>query len=160
MKVKNGIALFLSALFFVVVFFDACKKDSVPKNPYDDVDYGSTATTDTLDKYSIIAIHRDIVFPKCAKPGCHDGHFEPDFRSVESTYSTLIYAPIKKNNVAKTFVYRVVPSKSSESVFYERINNCCFVNTNDRMPQDNIGTALPDDDLRSEEHTSELQSQR
>ena len=147
MKNKNYIALFLFALFGVVVFFDACKKDPAPKNPFDDVDYGVNTSLDTLDKYSITAIHRDIVFPKCAKPGCHDGHFEPDFRTVESTYSTLVYQPITKNNVAKTFKYRVLPDSSSKSVLYERLNNCCFVNTNDRMPQDNIGKPLPDEDL-------------
>ena len=147
MKIKNYIVLFLLSTFFIVVFFEACKKDPAPKNPYDDVDYDLNTALDTLDQFSITAIHRDIVFPKCAKPGCHDGHFEPDFRTVESTYSTLVYQPIKKNNVPKTFKYRVVPDSSSKSVFYERISSCCFVNTNDRMPQDNIGVALPDDDL-------------
>ncbi|MFM7023510.1 MAG: hypothetical protein ACKOXB_11100 [Flavobacteriales bacterium] len=147
MKRKNYIVLFLVPLFVAVLILDACKKDPAPKNPYDDVDYGADALLDTLDKYSITALHRDIVFPKCAKPGCHDGHFEPDFRTVESTYSTTVYQQITKNNAAKEFVYRVVPGKSGESVLYERISNCCFVNTNDRMPQDNIGKPLPDEDL-------------
>ncbi|MCX6183174.1 MAG: hypothetical protein NT150_14765 [Bacteroidetes bacterium] len=147
MKRKNYIAIFLMATFVAVLFFNACKKDPAPKNPYDDVDYGISASTDTLDPLSITAIHRDIVFPKCAKPGCHDGHFEPDFRTVESTYSTMVYQPITKNNVGKTFKYRVLPDSSSKSVLYERLNNCCFVNNNDRMPQDNIGKALPDADL-------------
>jgi len=147
MKFKNYIVLFLFALFFTILLFDACKKDPAPINPYSTVNYGTTTTLDTLDKNSLIAIHRDIFFPKCAKPGCHDGHFDPDFRTVESAYSTLVYQPIHKNNIAKSFYYRVVPDSSSRSVLYERLNNCCFVNTNDRMPQDNIGTPLPDDDL-------------
>ena len=34
-------------------------------------------------------------------------------------------------------------------VLHERLTNCCFVNTNDRMPQDNIGNALPESDLNA-----------
>ena len=144
---KKNLVFLLFSFFCAALAFDACTKDVPPSNPYDALDDGNVKAVDTLERNGISAIHRDIVFPKCAKPGCHDGHFEPDFRTVESTYSTLVYAVIKKNNGAKSFRYRVVPDSSAKSVFYERLNNCCFVNTNDRMPQDNIGQALPDDDL-------------
>jgi hypothetical protein len=79
--------------------------------------------------------------------GCHDGSFEPDFRTVESAYNTLVYHTIIKNNLAEDFTYRVVPGDTALSVLHERLTNCCFVNTNDRMPQDNIGNALPEADL-------------
>ena len=32
-------------------------------------------------------------------------------------------------------------------VLHERLTNCCFVNTNDRMPQDNIGNGLSDESI-------------
>jgi hypothetical protein len=144
MKTKNIKLYFVfSALILVVaISFDGCKKDPAPTNPYDSVDYGSKENEVVLDKYSLAALHRDIFFPQCGKPGCHDGHFEPDFRTVESTYSTMVYQPITKNNANNDFTFRVLPYQSAKSVLYERISNCCFVNTNDRMPQDNIGIPM------------------
>lgn len=135
--------IFIVAAFAVML--TACKKEEpVPENPYSKVDYGDTnPVNDTLQLNSITAIHRDILFPKCAVPGCHDGNFEPDFRTVQSSFSTLVYAPIIKNNAAGSFLYRVIPGDTAGSVLHERITNCCFVNVDDRMPQDNIGTGLP-----------------
>ncbi|MFT6746546.1 MAG: hypothetical protein ACJAZ2_000887 [Glaciecola sp.] len=142
--------ILLSVFVLGVVIF-ACKKDEeeVVKNPYDEVVYSVEDTTvvDTLDKNELTSIHKEIFHPKCAVPGCHDGSFEPDFSTVLSSYSTLVYHPIVKNDVAESFTYRVVPGNSASSVLYERISNCCFVNTNDRMPQSSIGVALPDDDI-------------
>ncbi len=40
-----------------------------------------------------------------------------------------------------------MPHKPLESVLYERITNCCFINQDDRMPQDNIGVPLPAADV-------------
>lgn len=125
-----------------------CKKDDLPPNPYDQVDYNTGGnTTDTLDPNTITGIHRNILLPKCAVPGCHDGVFEPDFRSVQSSFTTLVYHPVVKNNANNDFTFRVVPFDTTRSVLYERITNCCFVNQNDRMPQDNIGVPLPQTDI-------------
>jgi hypothetical protein len=128
----------------LVVFTQGCKDDTViPHNPYDDIVYPTPpAPIDTLNPNSIVALHRDIFHPRCAVPGCHDGNFEPDFRTVQSTSSTLVYARIVKNNADSTFSYRVIPYNKTESVLYERLTNCCFVNPDDRMPQDNIGVPL------------------
>jgi hypothetical protein len=135
--------------FGLLMAFQACEKEVVPPdNPFDAIDRGQTVNpVDTLNPASITGIHRNILFPKCAVPGCHDGSFEPDFRSVQSSFHTLVYAPVTKNNLSNSFRYRVIPGDTSMSVLYERITNCCFVNENDRMPQDNIGTKLPDTDL-------------
>ena len=112
-------------------------------NPYDDIDYPTPpAPTDTLDPNGIVSIHRDILHPRCAVPGCHDGNFEPDFRTVQSSASTTVYARIVKNNTDSTFSFRVIPFDTAQSVLHERITNCCFANINDRMPQDNIGVPL------------------
>lgn len=147
MKINN---ILLVVFVFGALFF-ACKKDEevAEVNPYDGVIYSTIDTTiiDTLNKNEITSIHKDIFQPKCAVPGCHDGSFEPDFTTVSSSYSSLVYHPIIKNNLAGGFTYRVVPSNSDSSVLYERLSNCCFVNTNDRMPQSSIGVALPDDDI-------------
>ena len=51
------------------------------------------------------------------------------------------------NNLDETFTYRGIPGDTANSVLHERLTNCCFVNTNDRMPQDNIGNSLPQGDL-------------
>jgi len=125
-----------------------CTEDNLPINPYDDVDYGdSTLVIDTVSATSFVKLHRDILGPSCNVMGCHDGSFEPDFRTVQSSYNTLVYHTIIKNNLAEDFTYRVVPGDTGLSVLHERLTNCCFANTNDRMPQDNIGNALPETDL-------------
>ena len=127
-----------------------CTEDNLPINPYDDVDYGdSTLVIDTVSATSFVKLHRDILGPSCNVMGCHDGSFEPDFRTVQSSYNTLVYHTIIKNNLAEDFTYRVVPGDTGLSVLHERLTNCCFVNTNDRMPQDNIGNALPEADLNT-----------
>ena len=125
-----------------------CTEDDFPINPYDGIDYGnSTLVIDTVSSTSFVKLHRDVLGPSCNVMGCHDGSFEPDFRTVESAYNTLVYHTIIKNNLAEDFTYRVVPGDTALSVLHERLTNCCFVNTNDRMPQDNIGNALPEADL-------------
>lgn len=142
---KKKLVLLSFALSCLTIFLVSCWKEVNPKpeNPYDQVKYVTPPIqTDTLDPNSFVAIHRDILVPTCAQPGCHDGVFEPDFRSLESSYATLVYAKVTKNNADSSFTFRVLPFDKLKSVLYERITNCCFVNQNDRMPQDNIGTPM------------------
>lgn len=87
-------------------------------------------------------LQREIFSPNCALSGCHDGSFEPDFRTTESSYNTLVFHPVVKNNLGNKFKYRVLPGKPEESVLYERLTNCCFVNQDDRMPF-TVGDTLP-----------------
>jgi len=127
-----------------------CKEDDFPINPYEGIEYGNTALViDTVSSTSFVKLHRDVLGPSCNVMGCHDGSFEPDFRTVESTYNTLVYHTVIKNNLEKDFTYRVVPGDTALSVLHERLTNCCFVNTNDRMPQDNIGNTLPENNLNA-----------
>ncbi len=141
---KYQVASVLAGLFVVLTVIMSCNvEQDLPPNPYDDIDYPTPpAPTDTLNQNGIISIHRDILHPRCAVPGCHDGNFEPDFRTVQSATSTLVYAQIVKNNADSSFAYRVIPFDTAQSVLHERLTNCCFANTNDRMPQDNIGVPL------------------
>ena len=125
-----------------------CTEDNMPLNPYDGIDYlDTTIVIDTLSSASFVNLHKELLSPSCNVLGCHDGSFEPDFRTVQSSYNTLVYHTILKNNLDETFTYRVVPGDTANSVLHERLTNCCFVNTNDRMPQDNIGNSLPQEDL-------------
>lgn len=145
--------LFIPALVAVLlaIMLESCEKDTTNiYNPYDDVIYDDTTGTQIpYDSNSITGIHKRILVTKCANPGCHDGSFEPDYRSVQSSYSTMVYHKIIKNNTAEDFEFRVVPGDTAMSVLYERITNCCFVNPDDRMPQDNIGQKLPESDIRA-----------
>ena len=143
--------LAITTIILVVVIQNGCKKteEPAPANPFANIDYGTVPIVTPSDPTSLVGIHTNILLPKCAVPGCHDGNFEPDYRTPQSSYSTLVYQPVKKNDSAESFVYRVVPYKPLESVLYERITNCCFVNQDDRMPQDNIGVPLPDTDIQA-----------
>ena len=140
---RKYIILFSFLALAALVIIHSCKKDEeLPPNPYDGVNYGGTTTPTPPDPNSIVGIHNNILFPRCAKSGCHDGHFEPDFRTVESSYATLVYHRIKKNSPDTAFTFRVVPYDTAKSVLHERLTNCCFVTQDDRMPQDIIGVPL------------------
>ncbi|HNJ89713.1 MAG TPA: hypothetical protein PLT99_09575 [Chitinophagales bacterium] len=94
----------------------------LPDNPYDDVDYGNGGPDPVLiDSASFLGLHTFIFSTTCAVPGCHDGTFEPDFRTVQSAYNSLVYAPVIKNDDDDTFTYRVVPGDTALSWLHERI---------------------------------------
>jgi len=148
MNKKFGIYLAL-VLGLIILHFHACKKDEpLPHNPYEDINRDTARVDIPLDSLTITYVHTKILASKCALPGCHDGNFEPDFRTPQSSFSNMVYAPITKNNAQNSFTYRVIPFDTTRSVLYERITNCCFVNNNDRMPQDNIGVPLLDADIQ------------
>lgn len=134
----------------ILLLIHSCKKpnENLPHNPYDDIHRDDTTSYGIpLDSLTITYVHKKVLSTRCALPGCHDGHFEPDYRTPQSSFSTLVYASIIKNNTAATFKYRVIPFDTTNSVLYERITNCCFVTQNDRMPQDDIGVPLPDSSI-------------
>lgn len=144
--------IFLSVITLVaLVIIHSCKKEAAPPNPYDDVNYGGATPSTPPDPNSIVGIHNNIFKTRCSKSGCHDGNFEPDFRTVESSYATLVYHRIKKNSPDSAFTFRVVPYDTAKSVLHERITNCCFVTQDDRMPQDIIGPAgqLPQSQIQN-----------
>ncbi len=88
----------------------------------------------SLKESQFFKIYEKIFQPSCAIAGCHNGEFEPNFTSLQSSYNTLVYHPVIKNNRKDAFKYRVVPGDTAASVLFERITNCCFVDVNDRMP--------------------------
>ena len=99
------------SFFAVCIQLASCSKETLPENPFGN-NQKDTNVLDTnhYDPYSIFSIHKDILKPTCANSGCHDGNFEPDFRTVESSYYGLVnVVPIKSSISGGTFHYRVVP---------------------------------------------------
>ena len=123
MPFKSGIIVIVLSSFAL----SSCREEKtilpgeVPDNPYDTIDYGSGIPDDTVDAASFVGLHKYIFSTTCAVPGCHDGSFEPDFRTLESAYNTLVYHPVVKNDTGNNFQYRVVPGDAQESWLHERI---------------------------------------
>jgi hypothetical protein len=74
-----------------------------------------------LDPNTIQGIHQNILMVKCNNPGCHDGSFEPDYRTVQSAWSTLAYHRIVKNDSAGSYEFRVTPYDTSRSMLIRRL---------------------------------------
>lgn len=115
-----------SLLLFSLVFtaFIISCQDENKDNPFDNPDLKEpvdTFNTDTLDPRSFAGIHYKIFRPTCANSGCHDGTFEPDFRTIESSYNTLVYQPVIKNDPGNSFEYRVLPGSPNGSVLMNRL---------------------------------------
>ncbi len=128
------------------MFLSACTKEETPQNPFDGVNYNGGQAEDSVpDPCSITGLHKNIFFPKCAVPGCHDGTFEPDFRTVQSTFSTLVYMGVNKFTVDSVafFNYRVIPGDINGSFLMERL----LTSTSDYMPSN--GVRLPTSDLNN-----------
>ncbi|MBC8048089.1 MAG: hypothetical protein H7Y00_14925 [Fimbriimonadaceae bacterium] len=125
MKNKIIIAIF----FLAAIIIHSCKEDIIRIDP--DVDVFNPFDTITgddgviddieIDSASFLGLHTYIFKPTCAVPACHDGSFEPDFRTVQSAYNTLVYHPVVKNDEDETFTFRVLPGDTTHSWLYERI---------------------------------------
>ena len=108
-------------VFGVCLSMLSCEKD--PPNPYNDI---KPPVDDSLSLYkpdpkSFEGLHAYIFKPTCANSGCHDGTFEPDFRTISSSYNTLVYQPVIKNDPQNSYLYRVKPGELNESVLYNRL---------------------------------------
>lgn len=111
----------LSILLLILAVM-ACNKtiDNNPPNPFVG-DGGGGEVTIPLDSVTIEGLHQNIFVSKCANPTCHDGSFEPDFRTVQSTYSSLVYHPVVKNDDQESFDFRVVPGDTAASWLVKRL---------------------------------------
>jgi len=107
----------------ICLFFHSCVKDV--ENPYNNSDLDPPNNNDTnyfVDPTSFAALQNNVFQPYCANSGCHDGGmFPPDFRTIESSYSTLVYQPVIKNNLSESYSYRVKAGDSEKSVLYARL---------------------------------------
>ncbi len=137
--VRKNIQLIFAGMIATMLAFNSCtKEDTAPLNPYDDVNYNPDSVAQSNpDPNSIVGLHKNIFSPRCAMPGCHDGTFEPDYRTVRSTYSTLVYQPVNRSTVDSInfFSLRVIPFDVSHSLLHERLTTP----TNNFMPSNGSG---------------------
>jgi hypothetical protein len=128
--IKKVYIILITAFLIVVLF--SCEE--YPLNPYDSIDYGPPTDTSQIDPSSIAGLHMNIFKPTCANFGCHDGAHEPDFQTIESTYNTLVYHNILKNDSAGTYTYRVVPGNVALSLLYTRLTDSLKTISDTMMP--------------------------
>lgn len=115
--------IFMLIPTILIFSLPSCTKDS--KNPFDNPDNlppKDTTQIEDIDPTSFVGLHQNIFKPTCANSGCHDGSFEPDFRTIESAYNTLVLHPLIKNDPSGSYTYRVKPGSLSESVLWLRLN--------------------------------------
>ena len=107
----------------VVLFWFGCNTASdPPPNPYDNIDYGDNTVDPYIpDPTSIAGIYENVFQVYCDNPGCHDGSFEPDFRSIQSSWSTLVYHDLNKNTADSAYDFRVLPGNADASMLMYRI---------------------------------------
>ena len=124
----------LGALFLLLALCTCKKKDTA--NPYDSIDRtvpNYNPTPASLPEGSFAWLHANVFKPTCANSGCHDGTFEPEFRTMASAYNSLVRQPTISNDSAQSFSVRVLPGDANGSWLHERLIN--FVpNTSGIMP--------------------------
>ncbi len=141
---KNILPLIVLSL--LTIFSLSCsKEEDAPENPYDSIDRSTNTTTPAEpDPNSIAGLHKNIFFPRCANPGCHDGTFEPDFRTVESSFATLVYQPVNMDSIEGSthrYTLRAIPNDVPNSWLMERLTS----SSDDYMPSN--GQRLPSSQL-------------
>ncbi len=111
------------SFFLLLLFTIACEKPEPYVNPFDNIENPdeNTNTETELEPTSLEGLHAAVFKPTCANSGCHDGTFEPDFRTIQSTYNTLVNHPIIKNDPQGSFEYRVIPNNVAESQLIARL---------------------------------------
>ncbi len=116
----------LYALFIILFGILGCKKETTnsDKNPYTDWEYENPWELDSLivpEPNTLASIHYKILKPSCANSGCHDGNFEPDFRSLKSSYFSLVNQLVIKTDSNANHLYRVIPGNSNASMLIKRM---------------------------------------
>lgn len=120
----RNVALYL---FVLSIGLWSCKgSDPEVENPYDNQQVGQEHAkvkpdNKALDPNTIQGLHANVFKPTCANSGCHDGNFEPDFRTIESSYNTLVGQPIIKNDELNPLTARVTPGNASTSMLIRRL---------------------------------------
>jgi hypothetical protein len=100
----------------------SCKKEN-EVNPYATLPAVSNNQPDLeeLEPGNFAWLHAKIFQPTCANSGCHDGTFEPEFRSISSSYNTLVNHPVISNDLQNSYQYRVVPGNLQASLLNTRL---------------------------------------
>lgn len=112
----------MSWIVLLVMIFVSCRNKEI-KNPYDELAliHNDNPTADDLPEGSFAWLHAKVFRPTCANSGCHDGTFEPEFRSLGSAYNSLVNHPCISNSEGNNFTYRVVPGDVSASFLHHRL---------------------------------------
>lgn len=125
----------IAHLLLLLLFAAGCDKPE-PENPYAAIPRPSSAynpTADDLPVGSFAWLHGKVFLPTCANSGCHDGTFEPEFRTVAGAYNSLVNHPVIANDPQNSFTYRVKPGNVGASFLHTRMTT--FVpNTSGIMP--------------------------
>jgi hypothetical protein len=113
-------------LLFAIGLIQSCDSETDIDNPYDDQPikiHHDKVDPDTVlpAPVTIQALQKLVFEPTCANSGCHDGLFEPDFRTVESTYNSLLNRAIIKQDTANPIAFRVFPGNSDKSMLIRRL---------------------------------------
>lgn len=117
----------LNVFIYVALIFSLpnCGKNEpqIGPNPFDNNNQDSLEYLDTLglDPSNIFSIHKNVFLKTCANSGCHDGNFEPDFRTVESSYYGLVNIPVVKSRIEGGFEKRVIPGDANNSMLLYRL---------------------------------------
>ena len=120
---------------FVISFITSCDKSEI-ENPYDNYTTPklySKPVLANLPKSNFAYLHQTVFKPTCANSGCHDGAFEPDFRTISSSYNNTVYHNVLTNDPANSFTYRVKPSDADKSLLHKRLISS-LPNTSGIMP--------------------------
>ncbi len=119
----------LTILFIGLLSIAGCTKEgALPPNPFEGIPPIDTTETpmpvDTieLEANSLEWIHARIFAPTCANSGCHDGTFEPNFSTIQSSYNTLVEQAVIKTDSSISINLRVVPFQPENSMLYYRLN--------------------------------------
>lgn len=100
-------------------------------NPFTNQGGGQNPFPLNIDSTSFLGIYNSILSVKCGanNGACHDGSFEPDFRTLFSAYNTtVLHTPIKNviasivgGDTTWVYPYRVTPGEPDISWLYHRI---------------------------------------
>jgi len=127
-------------ILIAVLLLVACAKENA--NPFAELEHSSpNPAVEFIPQDNFAWLHQRIFRPTCAASGCHDGSFEPEFRTISGAYNSLVQHPVIANDPAHSFEFRVVPGDVNASFLHERLTT--FVpNTSGIMP---LGVAVGSD---------------
>ena len=124
------------SILILIVLSCSKEDDSTSSNPYNDPANKPPADTTAplnLDSSSFQFLYYKVFKPTCSNSGCHDGNFQPDFRTLYSSYNTLVNHSVIQNDDQSSFKYRVEPYSLEKSLLYERLTSF-MQNTSGIMP--------------------------
>jgi len=117
---KNRASTYLFFIAFGALTVLSCSKDD--DNPYDAIEYPSpNPDPEDIPQNNFAYLHQKIFRPTCANSGCHDGTFEPEFRTISSAYNSLVLQPAISNDLNNTYTYRVQPGDADLSLLFARL---------------------------------------